>query len=163
MESFTTPKQFLKEPLIFGEDDDMSGSKKPSKIIEPATAEKDKEIEPVATDDLSLAKSVETMTDSEDTEPWSKVLALTDNFKSDEESMSIENILKRIPADLMLPSVTAADSARIKFGLGIEIPEVNKGDWYKASLLRFPYPTRGRRLLVGRMTSKGIRPGRCSV
>ncbi|KZV19827.1 splicing factor 3B subunit 1-like [Dorcoceras hygrometricum] len=128
MESFTTPKQFLKEPLIFGEDDDMSGSKKPSKIIEPATAEKDKEIEPVATDDLSLAKSVETMTDSEDTEPWSKVLALTDNFKSDEESMSIEDILKRIPVDLMLPSVTAAEPTIIKFALGIEIPGVNQRD-----------------------------------
>ncbi|KZV38493.1 splicing factor 3B subunit 1-like [Dorcoceras hygrometricum] len=67
MASFTAPKQFLKEPLRSGEDDDMSGSKQPSKIIEPAAAEKDKEIEPVATEYLSLAKSVATMTDSEDT------------------------------------------------------------------------------------------------
>ncbi|KZV30811.1 splicing factor 3B subunit 1-like [Dorcoceras hygrometricum] len=34
MTSFTAPKQLLKEPLRFGEDDDMSGSKQPSKIIE---------------------------------------------------------------------------------------------------------------------------------
>ncbi|KZV41270.1 splicing factor 3B subunit 1-like [Dorcoceras hygrometricum] len=77
MASFTTPKQFLKEPLRSGKDDDMSGSKQPSKITEPAAAEKDKEIEPVATEDLSLTKSVATMTDCEDTEPLSKVLELT--------------------------------------------------------------------------------------
>ncbi|KZV37564.1 splicing factor 3B subunit 1-like [Dorcoceras hygrometricum] len=97
MASFTAPKQFLKEPLRSGEDDDMSGSNQLSKIIEPAAAEKDKEIEPVDTEDLSLAKSVATMTDSEDTEPLSKVLELTDKSKSDEESMSIEDILKQIP------------------------------------------------------------------
>ncbi|KZV36724.1 hypothetical protein F511_07993 [Dorcoceras hygrometricum] len=87
----------LKEPLRSGEDDDMSGSKQPSKIIEPPVAGKDKEIEPVATDDVSLAKNVATMTDSEDTEPLSKVLELKNGSKSDEESMSIEDILKRIP------------------------------------------------------------------
>ncbi|KZV57349.1 splicing factor 3B subunit 1-like [Dorcoceras hygrometricum] len=106
MASFTAPKQFLKEPLRSGEDDDMSGSKKPSKIIEPATAEKDKEIEPVDTEDLSLEKSVATMTDSEDTESLSKVLDLTDKSKSDEESMSIEDILKQIPEGMTLPSLT---------------------------------------------------------
>ncbi|KZV26307.1 hypothetical protein F511_40950 [Dorcoceras hygrometricum] len=71
-------------PLRSGEDDDMSRSKKPSKIIEPAATETDKEIEPVATEDLSLEKSVATMTDSEDTEPLSKVLELTKKSKSDE-------------------------------------------------------------------------------
>ncbi|KZV43720.1 hypothetical protein F511_44233 [Dorcoceras hygrometricum] len=76
------------------------------------------------------------MTDSEDTEPLSKVLELTDKSKSDEESMSIEDILKQIPADMMLPSATATEITRIKFGFGIEIPGVNEGDWYKASLPR---------------------------
>ncbi|KZV45814.1 splicing factor 3B subunit 1-like [Dorcoceras hygrometricum] len=33
MASFTAPKQFLKEPLRSGEDDDISGLKQPSKII----------------------------------------------------------------------------------------------------------------------------------
>ncbi|KZV20558.1 splicing factor 3B subunit 1-like [Dorcoceras hygrometricum] len=66
MASFTATKQFLKEPLISREDDDMSGSKQPSKIIEPAAAEKEMDIDPVATEDLSLAKSVAMMTDSEE-------------------------------------------------------------------------------------------------
>ncbi|KZV44648.1 splicing factor 3B subunit 1-like [Dorcoceras hygrometricum] len=108
MASSTALKQFLKEPLRSREDDDMSGSKKPSKIIEPATTEKDKEIEPVATEYLSLAKSVATMTDSEDTEPLSKVLELTDKSKSDEESMPIEDILKQIPEEMVTPSSNQA-------------------------------------------------------
>ncbi|KZV40517.1 splicing factor 3B subunit 1-like [Dorcoceras hygrometricum] len=128
MASFIASKQFLKEPLRSREDDDMSGLKQPSKIIETAEeTEKDKEIEPVTTEDLSLAKSVATMTDFEDTEPLSKVLELTDKSKSDEESMSIDDILKQIPADMMLPSMTAAEITKIKFGLGVEIPEVNEG------------------------------------
>ncbi|KZV17417.1 splicing factor 3B subunit 1-like [Dorcoceras hygrometricum] len=130
--SFTAPKQFLKEPLRSGEDDDMSGSKQTSKITEPAAAEKDKEIEPVATEDLSLAKSVATMTDSEDTEPLSKALELNEKpSTSDEELMSLEDLLKQIHDDMMMPSVTAAEPTKIKFGQGIEIREV---DLYKASL-----------------------------
>ncbi|KZV35448.1 splicing factor 3B subunit 1-like [Dorcoceras hygrometricum] len=152
---FTAPKQFLKEPLRSGEDDDMSGSKQPSKIIEPAAAETDKEIEPVATEDLSLAKSVATMTDSEDTEPLSKVLELTDKSKSDEESMSIEDILKQIPEEMMLPSVTVAEITRIKFGLGIEIPGVNEGDWYKASLPRIATSDKGKAPFVAKDEIKG--------
>ncbi|KZV54000.1 DEAD-box ATP-dependent RNA helicase 7 [Dorcoceras hygrometricum] len=123
------PKRFLKEPLRSGEDDDMSGSKQPSKIIDPAAAEKDKEIDPVATEDLSLAKSVATMTDSEDTEPLSK--------------------------GIMLPSVTAANITRIIFGLGIEIPEVNEGDWYKASLPRIATSDKGKAILVAKDEIKG--------
>ncbi|KZV57785.1 splicing factor 3B subunit 1-like [Dorcoceras hygrometricum] len=148
MASFTEPKQFHKEHLRSGEDDDMSGSKQPSKIIEPTVVGQDKEIEPVATDDLSLAKNVATMTDSEDTEPLIKVLELTDGSKSDEESMSIEDILKQIQEGMMLPSFTAAEPTRIKFGRGIEIPEVSEGDWYKASLPRIATTEKGKVPLV---------------
>ncbi|KZV57782.1 splicing factor 3B subunit 1-like [Dorcoceras hygrometricum] len=88
MATFTAPKQFHKEPLRSGEDDDMSGSKQPSKIIEPTVTGQDKEIEPVATDDLSLAKNVATMTDSEDTEPLSKFLAWA-------ETDSLETAVRR--------------------------------------------------------------------
>ncbi|KZV26286.1 hypothetical protein F511_41691 [Dorcoceras hygrometricum] len=52
------------------------------------------------------------------------------------KSMSIEDILKQIPKEMMLPSVTAVEITRIKFGLVIEIPGVNEGDYYKASLPR---------------------------
>ncbi|KZV30486.1 splicing factor 3B subunit 1-like [Dorcoceras hygrometricum] len=107
--SFTAPKQFLKEPLRSGEDVDMSGSKQPSKIIETAAAEKDKEIEPV--------------------------LELTEKSNFDEESMSIEDILKQISEGMMLPSVIAVEITRIKLGLGIEIPGVNEGDWLSGPVL----------------------------
>ncbi|KZV22378.1 splicing factor 3B subunit 1-like [Dorcoceras hygrometricum] len=150
MTSFTAPKQFLKEPLRSGEDDDMSGFKQPSKLIETA-----KEIETVATEDLSLAKIVAMMTDSEDTEPLSKVLELTDKSKSDEESMSIEDILKQILEEMLLPSVTAAEITRIKFGLGIEIPGVNEGDSYKASLPQIATSDKGKAPLVAKDEIKG--------
>ncbi|KZV15818.1 splicing factor 3B subunit 1 [Dorcoceras hygrometricum] len=115
------------------------------KIIEPAKAEKDKEIEPVATEDLSLAKSVATMTDSEDTEPLSKALELTEKpSTSDEELMSLEDLLKQIPDDMLMPSVTAAEPTKIKFGQGIEIREV---DPYKASLPQIAADDKGRSLL----------------
>ncbi|KZV18252.1 splicing factor 3B subunit 1-like [Dorcoceras hygrometricum] len=160
LESFTTPKQFLKEPLKSGEDDDMSGSKKPSKIIEmEKESEKDKEIELVTTNVLSLAKSVATMIDSEDTEPLSKVLELIDKSKSYEESMSIEEILKQIPEGMMLPSLTTANITRIKFGRGIEIPGVNDGDWYKANLPRIATLDKGKRLLLRRMKERAPGPG----
>ncbi|KZV22370.1 splicing factor 3B subunit 1-like [Dorcoceras hygrometricum] len=72
MPYFTAPKQFLKEPLRSGEDDDISGVEQPSKT-------------------------------------------------TDEELMSIEDLLKQIPDDAMLPSVTAEGPPRIQFGLGIQI------------------------------------------
>ncbi|KZV46129.1 splicing factor 3B subunit 1-like [Dorcoceras hygrometricum] len=110
MASFIAPKQFLKEPLRSGEDDDISGSKQPNKS------------------------------------------------KYDEESMSIEDILKQIPEGIMLPSLTAVEPTRIKFGLGIEIPGFNEGDWYKASL-GLLHQTRGRRLLLRRMKKRASCPG----
>ncbi|KZV25812.1 splicing factor 3B subunit 1-like [Dorcoceras hygrometricum] len=111
MTYFTAPKQFLKEPLRSGEDDDMSG--------------------------------------------LNKVLELPDKYKSDEESMSIEDILKQIPAGMMLPSVIAAEITRIKFGLGIEIPEVNEGDWYKASIPRIATSDKGKVPVVAEDEIKG--------
>ncbi|KZV21373.1 Splicing factor 3B subunit [Dorcoceras hygrometricum] len=149
MASFTAPQQLLKEPLRSGEDDDMSRSKQPSKIIETEESEKDKEIEPGTADDLSLAKDVATMIDSEDAESLSKALAITEKpSPSDEELMPLEDILKQIPTYVMLPSVTAAEFTRIKFAHDIKIPEVNQGDWYKANLPRIATSDKGKAPLV---------------
>ncbi|KZV19971.1 hypothetical protein F511_19956 [Dorcoceras hygrometricum] len=126
--------RFLKEPLRSGEDDDMSRFKQPIKIIEPTATEQDKEIEPVATDGLSMAKNVVKMTDSEDTKPLSKVLELTEKSKSDEESMPIEDILEQIPEGMMLPS---------------------KGDRYKASLPQIDISDKGKAPLVEQGDIKG--------
>ncbi|KZV23540.1 splicing factor 3B subunit 1 [Dorcoceras hygrometricum] len=127
MTSFTAPKQLLQEPLRSGEDDDMSGFKQPSKIIESAETE-ERDIEPVDTEELSLDKDVATMTESEDSGSVSKALELTVSTTYDEESMSLEDILKQIPADVMLPSVSAAEITRVKFARSIEIPEVHEYD-----------------------------------
>ncbi|KZV52931.1 dynein heavy chain 5 [Dorcoceras hygrometricum] len=75
--------------------------------------EKEKETKHVAAD---KGKSVEKVVDSKYTEPLSMVLELTETPLSDEESMSIDDILKRIPEEMMLPSYTAIEPTKIKFG-----------------------------------------------
>ncbi|KZV41673.1 golgin subfamily B member 1-like [Dorcoceras hygrometricum] len=84
-------------------------------VFEEKEADKEKEIEPVATEGMSL----ETFTDSKDTEPLIKVMALTIKSTSDEESIPIDDLLAMIPTDMMLPSVTAEEPTKIKFGLAV--------------------------------------------
>ncbi|KZV54617.1 hypothetical protein F511_02651 [Dorcoceras hygrometricum] len=81
----------------------------------------------VVTEELSLAKDVATMTESEDIGSVSKPLELNVSTTSDEESMSLEDILKQIPEDVMLPSVTTAEITKIKFAASIEISGVHEG------------------------------------
>ncbi|KZV24639.1 protein IQ-DOMAIN 14 [Dorcoceras hygrometricum] len=110
--------------------------------VQEPEKEKEKETEKEATD---KGKSVAKMIDSTDTEPLSKVLELTETFKSDEESMSIDDLLAQIPEDMMLPSVTAAEPTKIKFGHGIQIRE---RDWYKAILPQIYVADKGKAPLV---------------
>ncbi|KZV39023.1 hypothetical protein F511_34454 [Dorcoceras hygrometricum] len=84
--------------------------------------DKEKDTEKEATD---KRKTNEKVTDFEDTEPLSKVLELTKTSLYDEESMSIDDILRQIPKDLMLPSVMAEEPTNIRFGRGIAFREVN--------------------------------------
>ncbi|KZV31415.1 hypothetical protein F511_40285 [Dorcoceras hygrometricum] len=58
-------------------------------------------------------------------------VADVEQLSFDEELMSIDDLLKRIPGDMMLPSILAAEPTKIKFGLGISIPGVANGDLYK--------------------------------
>ncbi|KZV49329.1 hypothetical protein F511_22668 [Dorcoceras hygrometricum] len=67
---------------------------------------------------------------------------------TDEESMSIEDLMKQIPDDAMIPSVTAEGPTRIKFGLGIQIPGVNEVDPYIASLPQIAATDKGKEPLV---------------
>ncbi|KZV36289.1 hypothetical protein F511_28304 [Dorcoceras hygrometricum] len=113
--------------------------------------EKEKEIEPVAYEGMSLEKK----SDSEDTDPLSKVLARTEKPTSDEDSMPIDDLLAQIPEIMMLPSVTAAEPTKIKFGLGIEIKGVKEWDWYKASLPQIAISDKGKAPLVEPDTIKG--------
>ncbi|KZV31480.1 hypothetical protein F511_27143 [Dorcoceras hygrometricum] len=80
----------------------------------------------VDNEEFSLAKNVATMTESEDTGSLSTALELNVSTTYDEESMSLEDILKKNPADVMLPSVTATEITRIKFAPSIAILGVHE-------------------------------------
>ncbi|KZV54175.1 hypothetical protein F511_36109 [Dorcoceras hygrometricum] len=88
-------------------------------------------------------------------ESLTKVLARTETSTYDEESMSIDDLLSQIPDNMMLPSVTAAEPTRIKFGLGIEIKGVKEGDWYKASHPQIAISDKGKAPLVESDEMKG--------
>ncbi|KZV20075.1 Pentatricopeptide repeat-containing protein [Dorcoceras hygrometricum] len=117
---------------------------------EEAMAEQEKEKEGTTEKEIVEEEPVKEKkdnedTDSEDTEPLSKVLKLTDTPMSDEESMSIVELLKQIPEDMMLPSVTVEEPTRIEFVHGIEIKEV---DWYKATFPKIDPMDKGKAPLV---------------
>ncbi|KZV19657.1 hypothetical protein F511_33020 [Dorcoceras hygrometricum] len=57
---------------------------------------------------------------------------------TEEEHMSIDDLLLQISDDMMLPSVTAAEITKIRLGESININEVHERDWYYASLPRLP-------------------------
>ncbi|KZV34512.1 hypothetical protein F511_27861 [Dorcoceras hygrometricum] len=86
---------------------------------------KDLSIVPVVQEAIPISMEE---TDSEDTVPLSKVLKTTETSMSDEESMSIDDILKHIPKYVLPPSLSAEDPTKILFNHGLEFREV---DWYK--------------------------------
>ncbi|KZV38133.1 hypothetical protein F511_01660 [Dorcoceras hygrometricum] len=80
---------------------------------------------------------------------------VTDVEQLSSEQMSIDDLLKRIPGDMMLPSILAAEPTKIKFGLGISIPGVANGDLYKASLPKIALTDKGKAPLVKDSVVKG--------
>ncbi|KZV56649.1 hypothetical protein F511_02148 [Dorcoceras hygrometricum] len=66
---------------------------------------------------------------------------------SDDESMTLEEILLTIPADCPLPSALG-EITKINLGESISIPGVNEGDWYKASLPKISVDAKGKAPLV---------------
>ncbi|KZV50808.1 hypothetical protein F511_07206 [Dorcoceras hygrometricum] len=54
--------------------------------------------------------------------------------QTDEELMSIDDLLMKISDNMMLPSLTAAEVTKIRLGSSIELNEVQDRDWYYASL-----------------------------
>ncbi|KZV55689.1 hypothetical protein F511_08323 [Dorcoceras hygrometricum] len=61
--------------------------------------------------------------------------------QSADEAMSLEEILMTILVDCPLPS---AEGEVTKIQLGISIPGVDEGDWYKASLPKIPATDKGK-------------------
>ncbi|KZV39405.1 hypothetical protein F511_15662 [Dorcoceras hygrometricum] len=80
---------------------------------------------------------------------------------SDEELLSIDYLLKRIPGDMMLPSVLAAEPTKIKFVLGISILRVADGDLYKESPPKIALTDKGKAPFVEAGIVKGHRTMRC--
>ncbi|KZV34296.1 splicing factor 3B subunit 1-like [Dorcoceras hygrometricum] len=132
MASVTAPKQSFTKPLRSGEDDDISGVGQTSKIINTEDSVKNKKT------DIQL---VETETGKE-IDP--ELVADVGQIPSDEESLSIDDLFKRIPGDMMLPSVTAAEPTEIKFGHGITINGVTDEDWYKENLPKIDVADKGK-------------------
>ncbi|KZV20679.1 hypothetical protein F511_30028, partial [Dorcoceras hygrometricum] len=64
-----------------------------------------------------------------------------------EENMSIDDLLMQISEDILLPSVTAAEITKIRFGGSIHIPGVQERDLYYASLPRISIHDKGKAIL----------------
>ncbi|KZV23702.1 hypothetical protein F511_32104 [Dorcoceras hygrometricum] len=109
------------------------------------TDEEEIEKEEQVEEETDKEKKDKEATDSKDTKPLRKVLKLTEPSLSDEESMPIDDILKQIHEDMMLPSILAEEPTWIVFGRGIEIKEV---DWYKAILPKIDPMDKGKAPLV---------------
>ncbi|KZV30378.1 hypothetical protein F511_35038 [Dorcoceras hygrometricum] len=64
--------------------------------------------------------------------------------QTDEELMSIDDLLMQISDNMMLPSVTAAEVTKIRLGSSIAINEVQDSDWYYSSLPRISIHDKGK-------------------
>ncbi|KZV28272.1 hypothetical protein F511_26688 [Dorcoceras hygrometricum] len=128
----------------FLEETDEEEPDKEEKVVEE-TKEKEKDKEETVDKEKDDDKQDKETTDSEDMEPLSKVLRLTETSVFDEESMAIDDILKQIPEDMILPSILAEEPTQIKFGRGIEIKEV---DLYKATIPRINPMDKGKAPIV---------------
>ncbi|KZV25199.1 hypothetical protein F511_21917 [Dorcoceras hygrometricum] len=87
---------------------------------------------------------------SDDEEP-----VVEDVVETERETTVVDDVDQIIVQEMMLPSVTAAEPTRIKFGLGIEIPGVNEGDCYKASFPQIVVSDKGKAPLVEKDEIKG--------
>ncbi|KZV23771.1 mucin-2-like [Dorcoceras hygrometricum] len=74
--------------------------------------------------------------------------------QSDDEAMSLEEILMTIPVNCPLPSVEG-EVTKIQLGQSISIPGVDEGDWYKVSLPKIPTTDKGKAPLQIRDPIKG--------
>ncbi|KZV55541.1 protein HIRA [Dorcoceras hygrometricum] len=80
------------------------------------------------------------------------VIPTVEEKTSSDEAMTLEEILLTIPDGFSLPSTTG-EVTKIQLGQSISIPEVDEGDWYKASLPKIPAAP-----LLERDPVKGIPP-----
>ncbi|KZV22340.1 hypothetical protein F511_20437 [Dorcoceras hygrometricum] len=63
---------------------------------------------------------------------------------SNDEQMSLDDLLMQISEDMMLPSVTAAEVTKIRLAESIAINEVQERDWYYSNLPRISTHDKGK-------------------
>ncbi|KZV45268.1 hypothetical protein F511_16851 [Dorcoceras hygrometricum] len=63
---------------------------------------------------------------------------------TDEEQMSLDDLLMQISDDMMLPSVTAVEITKIMSDLPVKINEVQEHDWYYANLPKISATEKGK-------------------
>ncbi|KZV56737.1 hypothetical protein F511_40064 [Dorcoceras hygrometricum] len=66
---------------------------------------------------------------------------------TNEEHMSIDDLLLQISDDMLLPSITATEITKIRLGESISITEVREHDVYLASLPAYPFMIKGKAIL----------------
>ncbi|KZV27865.1 amino acid transporter [Dorcoceras hygrometricum] len=92
----------------------------------------------------------------EGTEPVAEV-EMAGVEQSVDEAMSLEDILMTIPVEVPFPSANV-EITPITLGKSISIPEVDEGDWYKASLPKINPEEKGKAPLQYRDPIKGKPP-----
>ncbi|KZV47936.1 7-deoxyloganetin glucosyltransferase-like [Dorcoceras hygrometricum] len=127
-------------PMVETEKENEKEKKKKEKETEKETADK--------------RKGVEKIIDSEETEPLSKVLELTETSLYDEESLSIHVILQQIPEDMMLPSVLVEEPTKIKFGHDLVAIEEQVLAWAETDSLQTAVQRSSSRLVLTQLVEQ---------
>ncbi|KZV56576.1 hypothetical protein F511_04985 [Dorcoceras hygrometricum] len=162
-----TPKRISRKRRLIlptGSDDESIATQKSVKdtheVAVKPTDEVDMIIEQVLEETLDLGVSEETQggqhvdeaaftDDLGSTSPVveKNLVQAVGNKKVGKEHMSIDDLLMQISEDMMLPSVTAAEITKIRFGGSIHIPGVQERDLYYASLSRISIHDKGKAIL----------------
>ncbi|KZV45033.1 hypothetical protein F511_20106 [Dorcoceras hygrometricum] len=101
-----------------------------------------------------LADTTQMEADAGETDVGEQIVQKYEETTTDEESMSLDELLATIPHGSVLPS-TVGEITKIQFGHSITIRGVNEGDWYKASLPKIPADDKGKAPLHERYPIKG--------
>ncbi|KZV26956.1 hypothetical protein F511_38427 [Dorcoceras hygrometricum] len=78
----------------------------------------------------------------------------TDDMLSDDEQMSLDDIILTIPVDIPLPS-SSMEITKIMMGKTIKIPGVTKWTWFLKNLPRIPADDKGKEILVEKDPIRG--------
>ncbi|KZV56607.1 conserved oligomeric Golgi complex subunit 8-like [Dorcoceras hygrometricum] len=139
--SVSTASEEVKEKSVVEKGVTMAAKRRPAPAAEPVAKKKRTTVGRAASTvkDLSIVPVVQAAI------PISMVLKPNEKTLSDEDSMSIDDILNHIPEYVLPPSLSAEEPTKILFIHGVEFMEV---DWYKATLTKIDPAAKGKAPLV---------------